>query len=234
LSEEDFCETIEWDTRHISFRELCRSADKFVGNQISSYLETELFSLELMAPKEVEGALRERFKQAQALSVSLFQLAYDLDTFRLDFEGVQTAWAGDLHNYLDRLHQNDVLARLRVVEEHYDDVLLSVFREDVGDDPVPAEWWEESIATLYGTQVISDEFWFPYEVQTPLANVPYFWHTPINNDKCWDIDTDVTNSYCCYCAAGCDSSWVGDGSVSVLLSLPTLIFVLTLLTLLSP
>jgi len=211
LSEEEFCQSIQWDTRHISFGELCTSADKFIGNQVSAYLETQLFSLELLTPQQIEELLRERFKQASNVAVSTFQLAYDLDTFRLDFEGVQTAWAGDLHNYLDRLHKNDILARLKAYEEHYDATLLVAFRDHVGDSPVPGEWWEESIATLWGMEVISDDFWFPYEVQTPLANVPFSWHTPINNDKCWDVDMDVTAAYCCFCAAQCQSDWVADG-----------------------
>jgi hypothetical protein len=213
LSEGEFCQSIQWDTRHISFGELCKSADKFIGNQISAYLETQLFSLELLTPEEIEEQLRERFKQAKNLAVSTFQLAYDLDTFRLDFEGVQTAWASDLNFYLDRLHKNDILARLNAYEEHYDATLLVAFRDHVGDSPVPGEWWEESIATLWGMEVISDDFWFPYEVQTPLANVPFSWHTPINNDKCWDVDMDVTAAYCCFCAAQCQSDWVADGYV---------------------
>ena len=161
LGEEEFCQAMTWDTRKISFKELCDSADKFVGNQVSAYLETQLFSLELQSPEEVEELLRERFKQAKALAISTFQLAYDLDTFRIDFEGVQTNWAADLPHYLDRFHKNDVLARLDAHMKYYDATLLNAFREYIPDNPVPGEWWEESLAQLYGVEVLNDEAWFP-------------------------------------------------------------------------
>ena len=69
-----------------------------------------------MEQEVLHSILGSRFNHMRDLSVTTFNLAYEKDTFRMEFEGLESEWGENLNNYLDSVHAEDVAAMAEAYE----------------------------------------------------------------------------------------------------------------------
>ena len=93
-----------FEIRNISIRGLCDAAFNLIDKNKDAYLSRFLASPTLMPQNTMESLLKSRFTHMSNLSVSTFNIAFEQDTFRLDFVGVVSQWGKKLNGYLDSLH----------------------------------------------------------------------------------------------------------------------------------
>eukprot|EP00937_MAST-01D_sp_MAST-1D-sp2_P001207 g1207.t1 len=110
ITEKEFHDRVVTENRSISTVRLCRAISNLINSNAQAYLKRVLTSPFLMQQDTVIAVLSSRFQHMRDLSLSAINLAYEKDTFRLDFEGVESKWGEDLNRYLDSLHAEDVAA----------------------------------------------------------------------------------------------------------------------------
>lgn len=156
ITEKEFEAGITFETRNISIVKLCDAAEELVRSNKEAYLERVLSSPILMDNMTVAKVLQSRFEHMRSLSLSTFNLAFEQDTFRLEFEGVVSGWGKGLDAYLDGIHSQQIMAELDAfhgwLTQELLDLLDSSLFADVQVEPV----WQDQGRKYYQMGV-----WYP-------------------------------------------------------------------------
>ena len=110
ISEDEFLRRTVTERRKLDISRLCRAIRSLINSNAAAYLKRVLTSPTLLEKDMVVTVLRSRFAHMKDLSLAAINLAYEKDTFRLDFEGIESQWGQQLNRYLDSVHAPDIAA----------------------------------------------------------------------------------------------------------------------------
>ena len=130
-----------FEIRNISIAGLCAAARNLIEKNKNAYLARFLSSPSLMDQRTIRSVLDSRFIHMKDLSLSTFNIAFEQDTFRMDFEGLVSTWGKQVNRYVDSLHSQNTGAMLDAYESMFNYAVGATFRnmQDVG---VGAEIWD--------------------------------------------------------------------------------------------
>ena len=130
-----------FEIRNISIRGLCSAADNLIQKNKNAYLARFLSSPTLMEKRTIRSVLNSRFVHMKDLSLSTFNIAFEQDTFRMDFEGLVSTWGKQVNSYIDSLHATNTGAMLDAYESMFNFAVGATFR-NLLNTGIPNELWD--------------------------------------------------------------------------------------------
>jgi hypothetical protein len=124
ISQEVFNEGTEYSAREVSIEGTCKSGQDSIEANKLAYLDQVLSSPKLLSADEVENTLSSRFKNMKASSIAAFNLMFQMDTFRHDFEGITSFWGKQLDNYLDTVTAHSTRALINTYRKMVERLLI--------------------------------------------------------------------------------------------------------------
>lgn len=192
ISDAEFKRRTITEKRRLGTRHLCRAVTNLIHSNAEAYLRRVLTSPTLMEEDIIVAMLGSRFQHMVDLSVATFNMAYEKDTFRLEFEGLESEWGRGLNHYLDAVHGEDVAAMAEAYEGFMHKMLT-------GTEPA----FTKLLAELRAAPVVSLTMNSATVVAAPAAAVPTTAAACLQPPKCLPPGGNTTCAWMRYLFREC-------------------------------
>jgi hypothetical protein len=145
---------------------------------MDAYLGELLQSPELLSERVVENMIKGKFEDTKSLSIAAFRLSQNMNSFRVDFEGITSTWGLGINQYLDAVFHAQIFDRTEVYKHYLQHTLVdTVLLPNVDVVFAEAYWTGVNSSGHRGTTLSEDlpyldhQFWFPGKVHKRISLV---------------------------------------------------------------
>ncbi len=153
---------------------LCRAASNMLEANMAAYLGELLQSSTLLEPNIVEEMIKGKFQDTKSVSIAVFMLSHNMNSFRAEFDGITSSWGLVVNEYLNSIFSQQIHESIKVYKHYMQHTLIdTVFMPSI-DVVFGEDYWNSTDSNLIKHRGaaplaetlphVNEVFWFPGKV----------------------------------------------------------------------